>query len=146
MSEREAFLEGIANDPRDLTVRRIFADWLDEHDEPELADFHRQWTVQKYDDASKWLHEFAEFLGKAAVAEYADLYDAEYNGPKFSAEEILSTMQEFARTGEGGMRLHFETPDECWSGQTRMWECYELITGQKVTEHIKEEGFFRCGC
>ena len=40
----------------------------------------------------------------------------------------------------------FDTPDECWAGQARMWECFELITGQKVTEDTKAKGFFSCAC
>jgi uncharacterized protein (TIGR02996 family) len=142
MNEREAFEQGIAKDPRDLTVRRIFADWLDEHDEPELADFHRQWTVEKYDEAWKWLREFAAFLSEEA----SSAYDTEDYEQTFTAEEFLDQMRQRVEKGEGGIYLGFDTPEDCWEGQPRMWECYELITGQKVTEHVKEEGFFSCAC
>ena len=140
MNEREAFLQAIADDPRDLATRRAFADWLDEHDEPELADFHRKWTVKKYDEAWKWLREFADFLNREGATAYED------DDPGLSAEDLLAAMRERVETGEGGLYLAIDTPDECWEGQPRMWECFELITGQKVTDDTKEEGFFGCAC
>ncbi len=142
MNEREAFLQAIIDDPRDLVTRRAFADWLDEHDEPEFADFHRKWTVEKYDEAWKWLQEFAEFLNRAG----SSAYEGDYSNPNLSAEDVLEAMRERVQTGDGGIFLGFDTPDECWENQARMWECYELITGQMVTEDTKEDEFFGCAC
>lgn len=142
MNQREAFLQAMTDDPRDLATRRAFADWLDEHDEPELADFHRKWTVEKYDEARKWLQKFADFLNQ----EGATVYEGEDRDPNLSADDLLEAMRERVETGEGGIFLGFDTPDECWEGQPRMWECFELITGQKVTQDTKDEGFFGCAC
>ena len=41
MSDRQAFLRAIRANPDDDTARLAFADWLDEHDEPERAEFIR---------------------------------------------------------------------------------------------------------
>jgi uncharacterized protein (TIGR02996 family) len=41
MTERDRLLFAIASEPDDDTPRRIFADWLDDHDEPERATFLR---------------------------------------------------------------------------------------------------------
>jgi uncharacterized protein (TIGR02996 family) len=41
MTERDAFIRSIVENPADDTTRLAFADWLDEHDEPELAEFIR---------------------------------------------------------------------------------------------------------
>lgn len=41
MTEREAFIEAIAADPNDDTVRLAFADWLQEHGEEDRAEFVR---------------------------------------------------------------------------------------------------------
>lgn len=109
MTERESFLQAITDDPRDLATRRAFSDWLDEHDEPELADFHRKWTVEKYDEAWKWLGEFAEFLNK----EGATVYEGDDRNPNLSADDILEAMQARVLTGEGGIFLGFDTPDQC---------------------------------
>lgn len=41
MTERDAFLRAICDEPGDDTPRLVFADWLDEHDERERAEFIR---------------------------------------------------------------------------------------------------------
>jgi uncharacterized protein (TIGR02996 family) len=41
MTEQEVFLERIRQDPKDDTVRLVYADWLDEHGEPDRAKFIR---------------------------------------------------------------------------------------------------------
>jgi uncharacterized protein (TIGR02996 family) len=41
MSDREALMRAICENPDDDTPRLVFADWLDEHGEPERAEFIR---------------------------------------------------------------------------------------------------------
>ena len=41
MTDREKFANDIVNNPADDTVRLVYADWLDEHGEPERAEFIR---------------------------------------------------------------------------------------------------------
>lgn len=41
MSDEAGFLAAIAADPDDNTARLVFADWLEEHDQPERAEFIR---------------------------------------------------------------------------------------------------------
>lgn len=41
MDERQTFLDEILNNPDDDTVRLVYADWLDDHDEPDRAKFIR---------------------------------------------------------------------------------------------------------
>jgi uncharacterized protein (TIGR02996 family) len=41
VNEREALLRAVCENPDDDTPRLVFADWLDEHDEPERAEFIR---------------------------------------------------------------------------------------------------------
>ena len=55
--ELKAFLDAIAADPRDMTTRLVFADWLDEHNEPELADEQRKFSVLRF-DAEQWMKGF----------------------------------------------------------------------------------------
>lgn len=41
MTDRESFLKAICEQPADDTARMVFADWLEEHGEPERAEFVR---------------------------------------------------------------------------------------------------------
>jgi uncharacterized protein (TIGR02996 family) len=41
MNQEEAFLAALAENPEDETTRLVFADWLEEHDEPDRAEFIR---------------------------------------------------------------------------------------------------------
>jgi uncharacterized protein (TIGR02996 family) len=42
MTDRAALLRGVVADPTDDLVRHVFADWLEEHDEADLAEFIRK--------------------------------------------------------------------------------------------------------
>ena len=53
--QKKAFLATLEEDWHDEASHKAFADWLDEHDEPEEADIHRRWTPQKQRAAEKWL-------------------------------------------------------------------------------------------
>ena len=46
MTERESFLQAMLNAPLDDRVRLVFADWLDEHEEPEPAARIRRWIQE----------------------------------------------------------------------------------------------------
>lgn len=56
--QRQAFLDAIAADPTDDSVCLVFADWLEEHDEPSEADRYR-----KYHESYLWMTEFASGVG-----------------------------------------------------------------------------------
>lgn len=62
MGEREAFEAAIRDDPYDGVTRKVFADWLDEHDEPEAADWQRSWTPE-WQRASDWVGDFCRRVG-----------------------------------------------------------------------------------
>src|SRR5438309_15079 len=47
LSQYKSFLEKLAKNPYDETTHRVFSDWLDEHDQPEEAQTHREWTKEK---------------------------------------------------------------------------------------------------
>lgn len=55
MSERQAFLEAICREPAEDVHRLVFADWLDEHGEPERAEFIRvQCELARTDPFDGW--------------------------------------------------------------------------------------------
>jgi uncharacterized protein (TIGR02996 family) len=54
MTDREALLQSILNNPDDDSPRLVFADWLEEHGEPERAEFIRvQFESERYPIESK---------------------------------------------------------------------------------------------
>ncbi len=56
MDDREALIAGIAADPDDDLRRLVFADWLDDHGEPERAEFVRlQVELQRIEDREERL-------------------------------------------------------------------------------------------
>lgn len=144
MLTRDTFMQAITENPRDLLARHAFADWLDEHDEPELADFHRNWTVEKYDKAKKYLEEFCDFLDK----EGHDDEEEWDRSPSLTIDRLLDTMRKRSEDPDGWayIGLGFQTPDRCYDERGKLWECYEIITGVKVVEETKEISFFSCGC
>lgn len=58
MTEQEKFLAAIEENPKDYFLRQAYADWLEENDQPEEADRQR-----KYEEAEKWLTDFAARCG-----------------------------------------------------------------------------------
>src|SRR6266545_3163408 len=59
VSNRDALLAAILAEPEDDTPRLVYADWLDEHDEPERAEFiriqHRLPTLSRRTNEAKCL-------------------------------------------------------------------------------------------
>lgn len=53
MNDQEAFVKALEANEDDVTTRMVYADWLDEHDQPEEADMMRKWPAAK-----AWLEAF----------------------------------------------------------------------------------------
>ena len=127
-SERDAFLAALRENWNDETTHKIFADWLDENDEPELADLHRGWTLAKQEEAERFLAGFAD--------------DCETN-----VEIVLEAAGEHLDTGNyGTLRLGFDTPDIAWSSRREFWEAFQVATGRVVPEDRRESSFVSCSC
>jgi uncharacterized protein (TIGR02996 family) len=54
MNDKNDFLAAIVAAPEDYSLRKVYADWLDEHDEPEEADRQR-----RFEASDRWLREYA---------------------------------------------------------------------------------------
>ena len=48
MTDEQSFLRAINANPDDELTRKVFADWLDEHDQPDRARMFRCGVVKKY--------------------------------------------------------------------------------------------------
>jgi uncharacterized protein (TIGR02996 family) len=118
--ELHRFMSALTNDPRDVTTRRIFADWLDDHDEPELAGEQRAWSLKKY-DAEQFLKKFAE-------------------------NYYYGTWQEMVkRTLSGEMCFSSDSgPEEARTNE--FWEAVEAVSEKSISEEQRDSTRFRCAC
>ncbi len=123
-NERKAFLLGIEEDPYDLVVRKIFADWLEQHDELEEADKQRNWTEEKQ-----------------KALEYLDEFGSEVD---MTGEALLEAALVYQRTGEMVCRGEYH-PDIVYEGREKLWEAVSTLTGEEIPEE-KRNSFFRCAC
>lgn len=131
MSDREAFLSAIRENPRDPAVRAVFADWLDDHDEPEEADFYRSWSLEDHLLAEEWLGGFAVDLG-------------------ISYEQALKAGHDYLDS-EKYFYLSKETPDRVYVDRKKFWQKFQLVTGRRIPPD--REDFlrykpipYRCAC
>lgn len=134
MTHREAFLKALEENRYCEATHRVFADWLEENDEPELADFHRKWTAEwqrKYDAAETWLKWFAESVGSevneivAAGKMYAEMGQESQVGSDFLGMDATNLW--------------------CDDGVPEaFWEHYQSYTGTVVEESKRGEPFECC--
>jgi uncharacterized protein (TIGR02996 family) len=68
MNDQGAFEEAVKQSPDDQALRLVYADWLEEHDQPEEALRQR-----KFLDAKKWLTDLAATLGMTCD-NYSDIW------------------------------------------------------------------------
>ncbi len=118
--ELKAFLDHIAADPRDLVTRQVFADWLDEHDEPELSDEQRNFSLVRYDAEQR-------------LIKVADRYaDGDYEG-----------MVQGVKDGD------YCFSDDFWQDAVNddaFWRAVEIVTDEKINQRQRETSRFRCAC
>lgn len=116
-----AFMKAIEKNPRDVKTRLVFADWLDDHDEAELAAEHRAWDLKRY-DAEIYLRDFARrYAGGDYEGMLAGLVEGEY---------------------------YFGDDDGPYEarGDSQLWEAVRLVTGADLPEDHVENSSFRCAC
>ena len=128
MNERQGFEDALRENPRDEATHKIYADWLDENDEPELAQFHREFTVADYHDA------------KETIAYYAEVCE-------MSFDELITAGHTYLDTGDYEC-LPFDTPDEMLSSYNleRFWKAFQTYTFRLVPEDNRQDRFIRCAC
>jgi uncharacterized protein (TIGR02996 family) len=139
MDEREAFIEAIREKPRDLVTRKVFADWLDEHDEPELADHHRSWTEELYDEAIEWMNELASQL---STDEFDDV----------TIDQLIEAGWKYVRDGEtscvGGQGFTAEGLIAQRTIKEEYWKYWHVLadTIERPKSDYMDGKLFTCGC
>lgn len=148
MDERQAFLDAIKDNPRDEVVRKVFADWLDEHDEPEEADFYRAWSLEAYEEGARWLEEYANKLNRYEA--YAPYGEGEIinrdKTPVLTYEELLQAAHKHLDTGESSFFLNFDMPDYVYEQRKEFWKHFQVVTSRRIPEPNYDYQFFRCSC
>ncbi len=138
--EREKFLEEIKDEPKNTSVRAIFADWLDEHDEPELADFYRSWTLEKHTESEGWLQGYIDKIMEEGISWGED------RCPEITIEYLVEKAHEHLDTGRSTLFLGFDTPDHIRTDRKEFWKHFQTVTGRRIEVKDYSEVFFRCGC
>jgi uncharacterized protein (TIGR02996 family) len=126
--DRTRFERAIADDPRDMAVRKIYADWLEEFGTDADADYavvQRSWTVEKQDAIEGLTH-------------YAEQCEMSY-------ERLIAVASAYLDAGEY-VTLPFNTPDVVYDDPAKFWEWFALATGRSVDDDEKGNTFIGCAC
>lgn len=115
-----AMMDAIMKNPRDVDTRKMLADWLDENDEPELAQQHRKFELKRY-DAEQWLKNFC----MKYEADYDELLDSIKNGDGYCFGDDNGPYA--ARDNE-------------------FWENVQIVLEVEFDEEARSEQSFRCAC
>jgi uncharacterized protein (TIGR02996 family) len=151
VTEREQFEVAIVAAPKDDALRKVYADWLDEHDEPEEATRQRQWvasytwleelaagcTVDTYDPETREDHErpmTAEDLvqaGRDWVVRAPDVND------------WMSLVTFFSNFYSEEAEAALDDPEK----HKLFWDHWSVVTGVAVADQSRGDGaVFHCGC
>lgn len=164
MSDREAFLKALAANEDDNEIRMIYADFLEENDEPEEADRMRRWQASK-----TWMTNWVRSInyGKWEYDEETGDYLEDEKGNRVPAKKDNlgdpHTLQDAIEAGHDAVKGNVY----CWatdagqdfffegdyskgeSDHVREWfSHWSTLTGVKVShlESIVEAPPFRCAC
>jgi uncharacterized protein (TIGR02996 family) len=169
MTEREALLAAVCEHPDDDTPRLVFADWLDEHGEPDRAEFIRLQCLRAKGDAPweeyrRWLMrelELWEAHGDHWLAELPSCPAPELDwGGLFErgfAGEML-TVRAVQRVGPGYAYIEYEGTDCAaldwkrllWSApitRLSLWhlENWAVVFGRPEAVRLKCVVLLECG-
>jgi uncharacterized protein (TIGR02996 family) len=139
-SDERALLAAIAAAPDDEAPHKVFADWLDEHDRPEEADWHRLWTTKAARKARKWFESFA--------AEHsAEILDE--GGQPYTAADMIGFGEDYLRAGKYHVQYGMSLQEFMYvdANRQRFWRHWALATGTFVPEETVETAYvFSCTC
>ncbi|HKB01074.1 MAG TPA: TIGR02996 domain-containing protein [Gemmataceae bacterium] len=138
-SDERAFLAAIEAAPADEAPHKVYADWLDEHDRPEEADWHRLWTPKAAHKARKWFEEFA--------AEHSDDYGEKV--PAYTADDMIQFGRDYLRDGSTHMQYGMSLQEYMFGDakRRRFWRNWALATGTFVPDETADTGYvFSCTC
>jgi len=132
--EERVYVEELHRAPLDYTTRQVYADWLEDHDRPEDADFQRAITSEVWCTAETYLHNYHERLSYARAYNYPPgdpgLDPRDYQ-PPFTFEEMLAGAHKHL-DGGWGPTLPFDTPDFVYEEVDLFWSHFATYTGRRI--------------
>lgn len=121
--ELHAFMKQVHDYPRDVKTRKVFADWLEDHDEPELADEQRNFSLEKY-DAEQYLRKFAE----------------KYDNGEDNWKRMLRGLIE----GEYCFGSDYGPENARYDNE--LWDAVRTLSDNDLPDDHFTDGHFRCAC
>ena len=141
--EERCFLRAVEAAPLDEAPHGVFADWLDEHDRPEEADWHRRWRAADALAARGWFEKLSREKGHRGYGEDRGYYSADdlIGAGLASLESGWSEL-----TQRDGTSLQTFMYDE--SGRRQFLTNLALATGRYVNVDAVQDGYqpFSCSC
>lgn len=144
-----AFLREIESNPYDTSVRAIFADWLEEHDQPERADVYRSWTLEKHLKAEKFIKEFSNDLTRIFLERYGKYYVGSLTVNDYAPESIINVI---ASNLEGDHSnwiqfIGYDTPSICYALREELIEAVCVLKNYPFnSKTVKSLWPFSCSC
>ena len=153
-AEERSLLDPINENPLDDGRRKVYADWLDEHDRPEEADEQRRWVTEK-GEAYTFLREFTRSA--------RDGYDYDQDGEripgtlKYDHTKVMAEIEYWAAaakndfSGYYGNELCFSTThaqDALSDEETKrkFWDAVHTLTGVNAPADLRGQEWYRCAC
>ncbi len=135
--DRKAFLDAIKKEPYEAVHHKAYADWLEENDEPEEADFHRSWTLERFKEAEAWLIDKAYQCG-ATDLNYPD--EPEYIR-EITYQDLIDAGYTYVLRGDYFSQLGRSTAQDVFYGHDKeFWENWKIVTGERaLLEKRREE-------
>lgn len=130
MGQKAEFLKAIEASPLDFELRMIYADWLEENDEPEEATRQR-----KYQSSYEWMKSFASEHFRWAEPHH------------YTAEEMIEAIKDYVEIGDYfNQDGHTSLKDLDIGDMQEVYNHFEVLTGIKVIESKRDENPFSCSC
>lgn len=136
MNLQEGFLKALEENEDDTATRLIYADWLDENNQPEEAARQRAWP-----EAKRWMLEFVRENNYDAG--YYECRNIDYNTLIELARESIEGSYNYPGFSCGNNETMC---DALRNNKETFWKNWSIITGIALPEGFIKACFFSCAC